>query len=171
MIIPTNKERRMKVDDLIVSKTDKKGKIIYCNDAFMEYSGFYEEELLGQPHNIIRHPDMPHCVFRLMWEHLQSGEEFVGFIKNLCKDGSYYWTYASVMLNFDSNDQLIGYMSVRRCPPAAAVEFFTPLYKEMVDIEAKYEAKRQAMDESFQTLESVVSSKGGYDEFICSYFD
>ena len=170
MIEPTQKERKMKPDDLIVTKTDLKGKIIYCNDAFMEYAGFYEEELLGQPHNIIRHPDMPHSVFRLMWEHLQHGEEFVGFIKNLCKDGGHYWTYASVMLNFDLHDELVGYMSVRRAPPENAIEYFAPLYKEMLEIESKFDGKRQAMDESYQLLQSVASSKGGYDEFVCSYF-
>lgn len=169
MIVPTTKQRKMRPDDLIVTKTDRKGRIIYCNDAFMEYSGFYEEELLGQPHNIIRHPDMPQSVFRLMWEQLLNGDEFNGYIKNLCKDGSYYWTQANVMPNYNSNNELLGYMSTRRCPSESAVEYFEQLYKQMVEVESKYENKRQAMDEGYHVLENVVSASGNYNEFICTY--
>lgn len=169
MIEPTSKEIKMKADDMIVSKTDLKGKIIYCNDTFMKVSGFYEEELLQQPHNIIRHPDMPHSVFRLMWEYLKNGEEFIGLMKNLCKDGSYYWTLATIMHNFDLDEKEIGYMSVRRCPSRSAIESIEPLYKEMHSIESQYDNKRQGMDASYQVLEKAVSVKGGYNEFICSY--
>lgn len=165
----TSKENKMKPEDLIVTKTDTKGRIIYCNDTFMEYSGYYEEELLGQSHNIIRHPDMPHSVFQLMWKYLQAGDEFIGVIKNLCKDGSYYWTHASVMLNYDLNNELVGYMSVRRCPSEQAIDFFSLLYQEMVDVESGCESKRQAMDASYQILQNAVSSKRSYDEFVCSY--
>lgn len=85
MVTPNNKKLQLKENDLIVSKTDVKGHITYCNDTFMEFSGYYEEELIGQPHNIIRHPDMPRAVFRFMWQTLQQENEFFGFVKNLSK--------------------------------------------------------------------------------------
>jgi PAS domain S-box-containing protein len=171
MIVPTSKEIKMKPDDFIVSKTDIKGRIVYCNAAFMQFSGYFEEELLGHTHNMIRHPDMPRAVFRLMWNNLLQGDEFFGFIKNLCKNGSFYWTYANVFLNYDADSQLKGYMSTRRYPPAEGVEFIKDLYQQMIEIESQYDGNREAMDASTNLLLETVSIDGeGYDEYVCSYF-
>ncbi len=170
MVVPTSKEKKLQPDDMIVSKTDTKGKIIYCNDAFMKYSGYFEEELMNQSHNLIRHPDMPRSVFRFMWNNLQKEDEFLGFVKNLRKDGGYYWVFANVFLNFDSNNNLLGYMSTRRYPHPEGVEFFQEIYRQMIDIESRYEGSREAMDASLNYLQEAVATKGGYNEFVCSYF-
>jgi len=109
-------------DDFIVSKTDPKGKITYCNRIFIEISGYSEAELLGQPHKIIRHPDMPRSVFRALWQTLQAGQEFFGVIKNRTKSGGYYWAFANVTPSLDAQGQLLGYFSVRRCPSRKAID-------------------------------------------------
>jgi PAS domain S-box-containing protein len=170
MAVPTFKERKMKPGDLIVSKTDKKGHITYCNDVFMEFAGYFEEELLGASHNIIRHPSMPRSVYRLMWKNLQAEEEFFGFIKNMSKDGRFYWTYANVFQNFGPDNALLGYMSVRRYPPTEGIDFFQGLYQKMFDVESQYEGSREGMDASLNILQEAVSEKGGYDQYVCSYF-
>ncbi len=171
MVTPNNNELKMKETDFIVSKTDVKGHITYCNDAFMEFSGYYEEELLGQAHNIIRHPDMPRSIFRLMWQTLQQENEFFGLIKNMCKNGSFYWTFANVTPSFSADNQLLGYFSVRRYPKPEAIEIIQSLYQEMCKIEADSTTSSQdAMDASITILNNAVQAKGGYNEFICSFY-
>jgi PAS domain S-box-containing protein len=170
METPETKELKMKPDDLIVTKTDKKGRIIYCNDTFMEFSGYYEEELLGQPHNVIRHGSMPRAVFRLMWERLKEENEFVGVVKNRRKNDGFYWTFANIMPNFNAENEMVGYMSVRRCPPPEAIAFFDSLYVRMNDVESQFSDSREAMNASTDILMEAVAEKGGYDEFVCSYY-
>ena len=131
-------EVKLKDDDLIVSKTDKKGKILYANRSFMNISGFSEQMLLGEAHNIIRHSDMPRGVFRLMWKMLQEGDEFFGFVKNRCLDGGFYWVFANVTADLDEHGALQGYFSVRRQPSSVAVSLCEGLYKQMRDIESQY---------------------------------
>jgi len=112
----SSQERIMREDDFIVSKTDIKGRISYANEIFIEFSEFKESELIGKPHNIIRHPDMPRSVFRFMWQTLQKGEEFSGYVKNLGKHGSFYWVFANVTPSYGPGNKLLGYFSVRRKP-------------------------------------------------------
>ncbi len=166
----TSSEKKLQLEDLIVSKTDIKGRITYCNDSFMEFAGYNEEELLGQPHNLIRHPDMPRAVFRFMWETLQAENEFFGFVKNRQKDGGFYWTFANVTPSFDSDSQLVGYYSVRRWPHPEGIEYFQSVYQYMLETEAEHSSSQQAMDASTQLLQEAVKEKGGYNEFICSYY-
>ena len=170
MAVSTSKEIKMKPEDLIVTKTDVKGRITYCNDAFMEFSGYGEEELLGQTHNIIRHPDMPRAVFRLMWNKLQEGDEFFGVIKNMRKGGGFYWVFSHVIPVFDLGNLLIGYMSARRYPRPEVVEVFQALYQQMIEVESQYSNSSEAMDASNQLLQDLVAEKGGYDEFICDHY-
>lgn len=96
----------------IISVTDAKGIITDVNQTFVDMCGFSREELIGQPHNIIRHPDMPTQVFKLMWDNLKEGKPFMGIIKNRCKDGSYYWVNAFILPIFQAG-KIIGYESVR----------------------------------------------------------
>ena len=98
----------------IISKTDLKGNITYANKAFTLLSGYSKDELIGKPHNIIRHPDMPKKIFKEMWDTIQKGKEFHGFIKNLRKDGKYYWTEAFVEPIFDDDGNITGYMAARK---------------------------------------------------------
>jgi PAS domain S-box-containing protein len=100
-IVPTQVERILADNEFIISKTDTKGKITYGNRPFNDYSGFSENELLGVQHNIVRHPDMPRAVFKLLWDEVQTGREVFAFVKNLSKDGSFYWVFANVTPSFD----------------------------------------------------------------------
>src|SRR5574343_66364 len=114
----TDKEVLLSPDTLIVSKTDLKGRITYINRDFLEISGFTEAELIGEPHNIVRHPDMPSEAFQDLWDDLKAGRPWVGYVKNRCKNGDYYWVEAHATPILE-HGQVVGYMSVRR---KAAVE-------------------------------------------------
>jgi aerotaxis receptor len=117
-------------DITLVSVTDRKGRITYCNPAFIEASGYSAEELLGQPHNIVRHPDMPQEAFRDLWTTVDSGLPWTGLVKNRRKNGDHYWVRANATPMFDG-DQITGYLSVRTVPDTAAVSAAEALYKRM----------------------------------------
>jgi len=168
-VTPTSEEIRMEESDFIVSKTDAKGKITYCNEIFIRFSGYDEADLIDQPHNIIRHPDMPRAVYRFMWETLQNKQEFFGIVKNLCKNGAYYWTFANVTPSFDENSQLIGYYSVRRQPSRKIIDLMTPIYQQMISEEARHNSSKEAMDASMKILDLALAEQGkglSYNEFI-----
>ena len=163
-VTPNNHEIVLKDDRLIVSKTDLKGRITYMNAYFVEVSRYHELELLGQPHNMIRHPDMPRAIFKLLWDTIQSGNEINAYVKNLAKDGSYYWVLANVTPSFDKNKNIIGYFSVRRKPTPQALAFIKDLYAKMLQIE-----KTSSMEASLAYLNDLVKEKGlSYEEFIAS---
>ncbi len=169
-ITPTSQELRMKDDDFIVSKTDLKGKITYCNEIFIYFSGYDESELIDQPHNIIRHPDMPRSIYRFMWETIQKKQEFFGIVKNLSNSGAYYWTFANVTPSFNLSGQHIGYYSVRRQPSQHIVDVLTPIYQQMITEEAKHSSSQQAMDASIQILHDAIAHYGiTYNEFIYTH--
>ncbi|QKQ25127.1 PAS domain-containing protein [Candidatus Reidiella endopervernicosa] len=136
-ITPNNREVKLADDEFIVSKTDIKGRITYCNRVFMKIAGYSEKELLNTQHNVVRHPDMPRSVFRFLWQTLEQGQEFFGFVKNMTSDGSYYWVFANVTPDYDRNGDLKGYFSVRRKPKQAAIDALTPVYQEMLAIEQR----------------------------------
>lgn len=140
-ITPIDHEVMLTEDEFIVSKTDTKGIITYVNRTFMAVAGYAEAELLGKQHNIIRHPDMPRGAFQLLWDTLQQGEEFFGYVKNMCKDGSYYWVFANVTPDFDTRGQLRGYYSVRRKPTRVAINTINPVYEQMLQIEQNSSTK------------------------------
>jgi len=112
---------------LIVSTTDKTGVITHVNQSFIEMSGYTEDELIGSPHSILRHPDMPPAAFKDLWDTVNRGEKWQGFVKNLRKDGGYYWVKATVIPNV-RNGQVVGYTSVRRKPSRTKVEECVKLY-------------------------------------------
>ncbi len=99
-------------DELIVSRTDLKGNITYANETFSQISGYEVEELIGKPHNIVRHPDMPKKIFKELWKTLQEGKSWSGFIKNLRKDRGYYWVYAQISA-VKKDGKLVEYKSIR----------------------------------------------------------
>jgi len=167
-IKPTSVEKVMREDDFIVSKTDLKGRITYGNRIFIEYSGYSASELLGAQHNIIRHPDMPRAVFKLLWDTIQARQECFAYVKNMAKDGSYYWVFANVTPSFDGSGNLLGYYSVRRKPKASAVKTMGELYRAMLDAEARAGA-RDAIVASGKLLADLLQEKGvSYEEFILS---
>jgi aerotaxis receptor len=119
----------------IISKTDLKGIITYVNKPFCKLSGYSREELIGKPHNIIRHPDMPKSVFKQMWSTIEKGEKFRGFVKNLRKDGKYYWVEAFVEPIYDENGVKIGYISMRKPVSDSDKNKYEQIYKEMKERE------------------------------------
>jgi PAS domain S-box-containing protein len=162
----TQQERVMRDDDFIVSKADLKGRITYSNKVFAEYSGFTEAEFMGKQHNIVRHPDMPRCVFKLLWQHIESGQEIFAYVKNLCKDGSYYWVLANVTPSRDEQGRIVGYYSVRRKPNAKALQVVAPLYKQLLQIEQNA-GSRDAIPASLTHLQNLLKEKGvSYERFI-----
>lgn len=107
--------------DNVISKTDLKGCIAYVNDDFVRISGFTREELIGASHNIVRHPDMPPEAFADLWQQLKTQKPWSGYVKNRCKDGSYYWVDANTSPLFEDG-KVVGYTSVRTRPERAAIE-------------------------------------------------
>ena len=167
-IQPTDREIVMREDDFIVSKTDLKGRITYGNRIFIEFSGFDERELIGVQHNIVRHPEMPRGVFKLLWGHIQDTKEVFAYVKNLCADGSYYWVLANVTPSLDEGGNVLGYYSVRRKPNPHALPIVTQLYRQMLG-EERAAGSRDAIAASSRVLEQFLQEKGqSYEEFILS---
>ncbi len=157
-------ERILDENDFIVSKTDTDGKITYCNQNFMKLAEYEEEELIGAPHNLIRHEKMPRGVFKLLWDRIYNKEEIFAFVVNKTKKGNFYWVYANVTASLDSHGNIIGYYSVRRKPNIDAISTVEALYAEMLKIE-----KDEGVDASIEYLTKLLDEKGvGYDEFIIS---
>jgi len=157
-------QKEMADNDFIVSKTDLKGKITYCNKIFMKMAEYKEEELLGKPHSIIRHPDMPKAVFKFLWDTIPTKQEVFAFVVNRTKNGNHYWVYTNVTASVDKNGKIIGYYSVRRKPNPEALKVIIPLYKEMLRVE-----KSEGVEASFKVLTDILQEKGvGYDELIIS---
>ncbi len=167
-IVPTQKERVMRENDFIVSKTDPKGIITYGNPIFIEFSGYTEEELLGSQHNIIRHPDMPRSAFKLVWDTIQGGNEVFAYVKNMSKDGGFYWVFTHITPDFGPGGQIVGYTSVRRCPKRSAIEKIEPVYRQMVAAEAAAGA-RDAIAAGTQVLVDLLTkTEMSYEELIFS---
>ncbi len=134
-------ERQMKQGSILVSRTDLKGRITYCNNDFIEISGFTEEELIGKSHNIVRHPDMPAEAFEDLWDTLKAGKTWSGLVKNRCKNGDYYWVKANVT-PLRENGSVTGYMSVRNKPEQGDIEAAETLYAKISSGEASLKAGR-----------------------------
>ena len=159
-------ELRFDENLFIVSKTDLKGRITYANDLFVEVSEYSEDELIGAPHNILRHADMPRAVFKLLWDAIGSGKEIFAYVKNRTKNGKYYWVHAYVTPEFDPKTKAItGYHSVRRSPSPKGVAAIAPLYEKMLQVE-----RSGGMDASLRLLKETLSQhKASYDDFILSF--
>ncbi len=167
-VTPTQKELVMREDDFIISKTDLKGRITYCNRVFIEFAGYTEAELLGAQHNIVRHPDMPRGVFKFLWDTLSAGNECFAYVKNMTKDGSYYWVLANVTPNLDEKGTPEGYFSVRRKPSRGAVAAMSDLYRQLL-AEEQRAGPRDACDVSLTMLTNVLNQKGvSYEQFVLS---
>lgn len=163
-IVPNNNEKVMGQEDFIVSKTDTKGIITYCNQIFMDMAEYTEDELLKKNHNIIRHPDMPQIAFKLAWDLIQSGKEFFGFVKNLRRNGGFYWVFAHITPDYDESGSIVGYTSVRRKPPREVLPTIEGLYKQLRDAEAQ-----GGMNASLELLTNFLNDNNTtYDELVLS---
>jgi PAS domain S-box-containing protein len=156
--------KEMKENDFIVSKTDLKGRITYCNKIFMDMADYTEKELLGEPHNIIRHPDMPKAIFKYLWDTVKNKKEVFAYVVNKTKNGDSYWVYANITASIDEKGNVVGYYSVRRKPNQKALDIIIPLYKKMISVE-----KSSGVEASFKLVTDILKEKGvSYDEFIIS---
>ncbi len=155
-------EKILSQNDFIVSKTDLNGKMIYGNKTFIEISGYEEEELLGKPHSLLRHPDMPKIIFALLWERIHNKQEIFAYVKNLCKDGSFYWVFANVTVTLDNERNIRDFHSVRRKPSIKAMDTIPNLYAQLLSAQ-----KSGGIEESKALLNKLLDEKGvDYDEFI-----
>lgn len=147
----------------ILSETDVQGNIIYANDYFVELSGYSEAELVGSPHNILRHPNMPETVFKLLWDALNAGKKYKAIVKNRRKDGKYYWVYSEYEPLFDTQKKIRGFRS-RRWPVSKKVLVdVEALYRKLLDLE---ETKSPAEAEMFLELKLHQDGFHDYAEFI-----
>jgi PAS domain S-box-containing protein len=144
------KEKKFNDNEMIVSMTDAKGIITYANDIFCKMAEYDLEEVIGKPHNMLRHPDMPKVVFKLVWKNLLAGRNFYGFIKNKTKNGNYYWVKAffQPIIKNGRVDKLISY---RQSVNDYTKEIISPIYKQLLDIESK---------------ESIVGSEKFLNDFL-----
>lgn len=168
-VSPTGRARSFGRDEIIVSKTDLKGRITYCNDVFRTIAGYTERELLGQPHSIIRHPDMPRCVFKLLWDTISARGEIFAYVKNMARNGDHYWVLAHVTPSVDAGGTIVGYHSSRRCPDPSAVAAVERLYADLRAIEERPDSRKDGMAAAHDHLVGVLQGKGvSYDRFVLS---
>jgi PAS domain S-box-containing protein len=158
---PRNEEIILDPKRYIVSETDEKGKITFCNDYFIEICGYTKEELIGQPHNVIRHPDMPKVVFKLLWQTISQGKNINAVVKNLAKDGRYYWIFTEFELKKDAESgKIIGYTASRKAISKHVISVISDLYAKLLEIE-----KNASVEESEKYLVNFLKSKGEEIEF------
>jgi PAS domain S-box-containing protein len=168
-VAPTGEARTFAPDELIVSKTDLRGVITYANDVFLRISRYELDEVIGRPHNLIRHPEMPRAVFALLWQTLSEGRELFAYINNLASDGAHYWVLAHVTPSYSADGAVIGYHSNRRRPSPGAIRTVTPLYRRLVEEERRHPTAKAAVAASSRLLDELVAAEAGsYEEFIWS---
>jgi len=119
----------------LISETDTKGIITFVNRKFVEMTGYSKEEAIGQPHNLLRHPDMPKAAFEQMWSTIKSGTTWEGYVKNLRKDGKFYWVIVNIIPKLDEDENIIGYIASRKVPDRNQLERIKETYKKMLEAE------------------------------------
>ena len=155
-ITPTAKEHEVTSVDIVVSKGNAKGDITYANQIFFKLAGYTQAELLDQPHAIIRHPDMPKIIFKYLWDNLEAGKDVKAFVKNLCKDGDFYWVFAHVRVATNPDGSFRNYVSTRKGMSAGARVIIEPLYKTLRAAEDE-----GGMHASLPLLEAFLKEQGG----------
>ena len=167
VVKPSGVERHFDRNDVIVSKTDTKGIITYANDVFLELAGMTEAQAIGAPHSVIRHPDMPRAVFKLLWDTLLQGEEIFAYVLNMSSNGDHYWVFAHVTPTFTVDGGITGFHSNRRVPEKAALEAVKPLYASLKAIEDRAPDRASGLQASFDAVLKLLRDKGmSYDEFV-----
>lgn len=163
----TGVERTFGNNEIIVSKTDTKGLITYANELFVRLSGYSELELLGAPHNLIRHPAMPRCVFKFLWDTIASGKEVFAYVVNRSQNGDHYWVFAHVTPTFDQHGRIVAYHSNRRSPAREAIGRIEPVYRLLCEIESQQNTPREAWQASLPAmLQYLEKQRMSYDEFV-----
>lgn len=163
----TGVERPFSDDEIIVSKTDLSGRITYVNDVFVRVAAYSRAELLGQAHSIIRHPDMPRCVFQLLWDTIQAKREMFAYVVNLAKNGDHYWVFAHVTPTLDARGELVGYHSNRRTIDRRVLPEIEALYARLRAAEQGHRRKRDAVVTSMALLEDLLRQRNQtYEEYV-----
>jgi PAS domain S-box-containing protein len=166
---PTGEERTFSADELIVSKTDSRGVITYANDVFLRVSGYAMADVVGRPHNLIRHPDMPRALFHLLWQTLAERRELFAYINNLASDGSHYWVLAHVTPSYGAGGTVTGYHSNRRKPSPRGIDAVGPLYDRLLAEERKHPNAKAAVEASSRLLTELVAEQAeSYEDLIWS---
>jgi PAS domain S-box-containing protein len=157
-------------DLLIVSKTDVRGGITYANDGFCDIAGYRRDELLGRPHSLLRHPEMPRSAFALMWSTIAARQEFFAYVMNRAKNGDHYWVFAHVVPDIDPDtDQIVGYHSARRWADPVACEQAMEVYQALLDVEARERGPKAAVEAGTRALLDVLSGAGiSYEQWVFS---
>ena len=158
--IPHNNEIKVTAVDIVVSKTDIMGNIEYANQIFFKLSGYNKRELTYEPHSILRHPDMPKIVFKHLWDELKKGHEVYAFVKNLTKNGSYYWVLAYVRPTLNPDKSLRNYVSTRKMMTPTAKTIIEPLYAKLLEIE-----KSNGVEASEKMLMDTLEGKN-FNQFM-----
>jgi hypothetical protein len=165
-------ERTFDPSDVIVTKTNLKGRITYANRVFLDISHLKLSDALDAPHSLIRHPNMPRCVFKLLWERIEAGKEIFAYVVNRAMNGDHYWVFAHVTPSFDENGQVSGYHSNRRVPDRKIIEgTIKPLYDELCAIEQGRgkSSRKDGLTAAYDALHQRLQSRGlDYDRFIFS---
>ena len=166
-ISPINEEIHFSPDEIIVSKTDLKGQITYANDVFCRVAEMSTKQVIGKAHSIIRHPDMPRAVFKLLWDTLAERKEIFAYVKNMSATGKYYWVIAHVTPSIDQLGNVIGYHSNRRVPGKVGLTKIIPIYKSLLEEEARHSNRKQALEASYSKLHRLLEEEGKtYSEFV-----
>lgn len=164
----TGHERTFAETDIIVSKTDLKGRVTYANRTFLDIAGMSEGQALGAAHSVIRHPDMPRAVFKLLWDRLQGGKEIFAYVVNMAVNGDHYWVFAHVTPTLDERGNIIGYHSSRRVPRRSAVDEIKALYGRLNEIE-RASSRGDGMENAARELANLLQSRNTtYDRYIFS---
>ena len=170
IISPTDKEVFFTQENITVSRTDLKGRLTYINQTFYQIASYTEAELLGQPHSIIRHPDMPRAVFKLLWDTIRDGREIFAYVKNMTKTGDYYWVLAHVTPSYNANGDIVGFHSNRRIPDRNVINnTIIPLYSAILHEERKHQNGQKELAAGFDSLMSFLKSRSmTYDALVFS---
>ncbi|WP_029069391.1 PAS domain-containing protein [Jonesia quinghaiensis] len=155
----TGEERILAPQDIIVTKTDLKGRITYANSVFLDISDLQESEALGKPHNIIRHPDMPAGVYKLVWDSLETNNEVFAYVKNQATSGAYYWVLAYVTPTYDAQGKRIGYHSSRRAINRQVLRTVEDTYRAMRAAEHGLTGRARG-EASYARLEETLAQAG-----------
>lgn len=168
-ITPTGTERTFSSNDIIVSKTDLKGTITYANQVFLDIASLTERDVIGAPHSLIRHPDMPRCVFKLLWDTVSAGRELFAYVVNMAGNGDHYWVLAHVTPTFGPDGKIIGYHSNRRVPEQNGLSVIKDIYAKLLAEEKKHGNGKEGLAASSAMLADMLKTKGvSYDKFIFS---
>lgn len=166
-IQPTGREVKFSEDEIIVSKTDLRGIMTYVNETFLKVSGYTEVEMLGKPHNVIRSPEMPRSVFKLLWDRVEEQKEIFAYVVNLAKNGDHYWVFAHVTPSYDSKGHHVGYHSNRRVPYPDALPKVKELYQLLCAEERKHSDAKSATQAGVKKLGELLQAQGlDYDRFV-----